>query len=261
MQLSYITPMIRRRLQVLRMALLGAGLAFGPGAAAAAEAQVAVAANFTEPANQIAAAFKAATGHTAVMSFGSSGQFYAQMARGAPYQVFLSADADRPKKAEQEGLGVPGTRFTYAVGRLVLYSKTPGLVDGAGAVLSSGKFNKLSIADPAAAPYGAAAVQTMQKLGVYNAIKPKIVTGGSITQAYQFVETGAAELGFVAYSQVINVPGGSRWLVPAADHAPIDQQAILLYTGQNNVAAKAFLSFLKSPAAVAIIKKYGYEVR
>jgi molybdate transport system substrate-binding protein len=261
MQLSYITLMIRRRLQVLGMALLGAGLAFGPGAAAAAEAQVAVAANFTEPANQIAAAFKAATGHTAVMSFGSSGQFYAQMARGAPYQVFLSADTDRPKKAEQEGLGVPGTRFTYAVGRLVLYSKTPGLVDGAGAVLSSGKFNKLSIADPAAAPYGAAAVQTMQKLGVYNAIKPKIVTGGSITQAYQFVETGAAELGFVAYSQVINVPGGSRWLVPAADHAPIDQQAILLYTGQNNVAAKAFLSFLKSPAAVAIIKKYGYEVR
>jgi len=183
------------------------------------------------------------------------------MARGAPYEVFLSADADRAKKAEQDGLGVAGTRFTYAVGRLVLYSKTPGLVDRDGAVLSRGKFNKLSIADPAAAPYGAAAIQTMQKLGVYNAIKPKIVTGGSITQAYQFVDTGAAELGFVAYSQVINAPGGSRWLVPAADHAPIDQQAILLYTGQNNAAAKAFLAFLKSPAAVAIIKKYGYEVQ
>jgi molybdate transport system substrate-binding protein len=261
MQLSYITQMITRRLQVLGAALLGAALAFGPGAALAADTQVAVAANFTEPAKEIATAFKAATGHTAVMSFGSSGQFYAQMARGAPYEVFLSADADRPKRAEQDGLGVTGTRFTYAIGRLMLYSKTPGLVDGAGAVLSSGKFNKLSIADPGAAPYGAAAVQTMQKLGVYNAIKPKIVTGSSITQAYQFVETGAAELGFVAYSQVINVAGGSRWLVPAADHAPIDQQAILLYTGQNNVAAKAFLSFLKSPAAVAIIKKYGYEVR
>jgi molybdate transport system substrate-binding protein len=250
--------MIRRRLQ-FGLALLGALLAFGP--ALAADTQVAVAANFAEPAKEIATAFKAATGHTAVLSFGSSGQFYAQMARGAPYEVFLSADTDRPKKAEQDGLGVAGTRFTYAVGRLALYSKTPGLVDEAGAVLSSGKFNKLSIADPAAAPYGAAAVQTMRKLGVYNAIKPKIVTGSSITQAYQFVETGAAELGFVAYSQVINVAGGSRWLVPTADHAPIDQQAILLYTGQNNVAAKAFLSFLKSPASVAIIKKYGYEVR
>jgi molybdate transport system substrate-binding protein len=252
------TPGITRRLHLVGL-VLAAVLAAGP--ALAAETQVAVAANFTEPANQIAAAFKSATGHTAILSFGSSGQFYAQMARGAPYEVFLSADADRPKRAEQDGLGVTGTRFTYAVGRLVLYSKTPGLVDGAGAVLSSGRFNKLSIADPAAAPYGGAAVQTMQKLGVYNAIKPKIVTGNSITQAYQFVETGAAEMGFVAYSQVINVPGGSRWLVPVADHAPIDQQAILLYTGQNNVAAKAFLSFLKSPAAVAIIKKYGYEVR
>ncbi len=251
-------PGITQRLHLIGLAL-AAVLAAGP--ALAADTQVAVAANFTEPAKEIATAFKAATGHTAILSFGSSGQFYAQMARGAPYEVFLSADADRPKKAEQDGLGVPGARFTYAVGRLVLYSKTPGLVDGAGAVLAAGRFNKLSIADPAAAPYGAAAVQTMQKLGVYSALKPKIVTGSSITQAYQFVETGAAELGFVAYSQVINVPGGSRWLVPAADHAPIDQQAILLYTGQNNVAAKAFLSFLKSPASVAIIKKYGYEVR
>ncbi|HEX4710501.1 molybdate ABC transporter substrate-binding protein [Phenylobacterium sp.] len=249
--------MITRRLAAI--GLLAAVLAAGP--ALAADTQVAVAANFTEPAKEIAAAFKAATGHSASLSFGSSGQFYAQMAHGAPYEVFLSADAERPKKAEQDGLGVAGSRFTYAVGRLVLYSKTPGLVDGAGTVLSRGKFNKLAIADPAAAPYGAAAVQTMQKLGVYNAVKPKIVTGGSITQAYQFVETGAAELGFVALSQVINVPGGSRWLAPTADHAPIDQQAILLRTGQNNPAAKAFLAFLKSPAAVAIIKKYGYEAR
>ncbi|MDB5462377.1 MAG: molybdenum transporter, periplasmic molybdate-binding protein [Phenylobacterium sp.] len=261
MQLGYITVMIGRRLQLLGLALFGAVLALGSGAARAAETQVAVAANFTEPAKAIAAAFRAATGHTAVLSFGSSGQFYAQMAHGAPYEVFLSADADRPKQAERDGLGVAGTRFTYAVGRLVLYSKTPGLVDGGGAVLSSGRFNKLSIADPAAAPYGLAAVQTMQKLGVYNAIKPKIVTGSSITQAYQFVDTGAAELGFVAYSQVINVAGGSSWLVPAADHAPIDQQAILLHTGENNPAAKAFLTFLKSPAAVAIIRKYGYEAR
>jgi molybdate transport system substrate-binding protein len=233
----------------------------GAGPALAAETQVAVAANFTEPAREIATAFKAATGHTATLSFGSSGQFYSQMAHGAPYDVFLSADADRAKKAEQDGLGVTGSRFTYAVGRLVLYSKTPGLVDGAGAVLSGGRFNKLSIADPTAAPYGLAAIQTLQKLGAYNAVKPKVVMGTSITQAYQFVDTGAAELGFVALSQVINVPGGSRWVVPAADHAPIDQQAILLYTGKDNVAAKAFLAFLKTPPALAIIKKYGYETK
>ena len=253
--------MIIRRLRLLAAALFGGLLALAPAAALAAETQVAVAANFTEPAKEIAAAFKAASGHTAVLSFGSSGQFYAQMSHGAPYEVFLSADADRPAAAERDGLGVAGTRFTYAVGRLVLYSKTPGLVDRAGAVLRSAKFNKLSIADPTAAPYGTAAVQTMTKLGVYDALKPRIVKGGSITQAYQFVDTGAADLGFVALSQVVNVSGGSRWVVPAADHAPIDQQAILLYTGQNNAAAKAFLAFLRTPAAVAIIKKYGYEVK
>ena len=253
--------MIRRRLQVLGLALVGAIMMLAPAAAWAAETQVAVAANFTEPAKEIAAAFKARSGHTAVLSFGSSGQFYAQIAHGAPYEVFLSADAERPAAAERDGLGVAGSRFTYAIGRLVLYSKTPGLVDGAGAVLSSGRFTKLSIADPTAAPYGVAAVQTMQKLGVYDAIKPRIVKGGSITQAYQFVDTGAAELGFVALSQVIAVAGGSRWLVPAADHAPIDQQAILLGRGRNRPAAKAFLAFLRTPAAASIIRKYGYEVR
>ena len=250
-----------RRLLMLGLALLGATLALGAGPALAADTQVAVAANFTEPAKEIAQAFKAATGHTAILSFGSSGQFYAQMAHGAPYEVFLSADADRPKAAERDGLGVTGSRFTYAIGRLVLYSRTPGLVDPAGAVLASGKFNKLSIADPAAAPYGVAAVQTLKKLGVYDRVKPKIVQGASITQAYQFVQTGAAELGFVALSQVIKAEGGSRWLVPAADHAPIDQQAILLYTGEKNPAAKAFLAFLKTPAAIAVIKRYGYEVK
>jgi molybdate transport system substrate-binding protein len=252
-------PMIPRRLQVLALALAGALMAFRP--ALAADTQVAVAANFAEPAREIATAFKAATGHNAILSVGASGQFYAQIARGAPFEVFLSADADRPKRAEQDGLGVPGSRFTYAVGRLVLYSKTPGLVDDKGAVLSGAGFHKVAIADPALAPYGLAAVQTMRKLGVYDRVRPKLVMGSSLTQTYQFVDTGAAELGFVALSQVIRRPGGSRWLVPAADHAPIDQQAILLSTGQNNAAAKAFLAFLKSPAAVEIIKRYGYETR
>jgi molybdate transport system substrate-binding protein len=249
---------VRRSALVAALVLLAAGLA---ARASAGETQVAVAANFTAPAKEIAAAFAAATGHRAVLSFGSSGQFYAQMAHGAPYEVFLSADADRPKKAEQEGLAAPGTRFTYAVGRLVLFSRTPGLVDPAGAVLKTGRFAHIAIADPAAAPYGAAAIQTMQKLGAYEALKPKIVQGSSITQAYQFVATGAAELGFVALSQVVNEPGGSRWVAPAADHAPIDQQAVLLSTGRKNPAARAFLAFLKSPAAAAIIKRYGYEVR
>jgi molybdate transport system substrate-binding protein len=255
------TAMITRRLQLLALLALGSVTALAPAAALAAETQVAVAANFTEPAKAIAAAFKAATGHTATLSFGSSGQFYAQMSHGAPFEVFLSADTERPQAAERDGLGVPGTRFTYAAGRLVLYSKTPGLADGGAAVLKAARFDKLSIADPAAAPYGAAAVQTLQKLGLYDALKPKIVTGASIAQAYQFIDSGAAELGFVALSQVINAPGGSRWIVPAADHAPIDQQAILLVTGRDNPAAKAFLAFLKGPQAVAIIKKYGYEVR
>jgi molybdate transport system substrate-binding protein len=253
--------MITRCFKLASLALFGAVLALAAAPALAADTQVAVAANFTEPAKAIAAAFKAKTGHTATLSFGASGQFYTQIAHGAPYEVFLSADAERPLKAEQEGLGVPGARFTYAVGRLVLYSKTPGLVDSKGAVLGSGRFEKLAIADPTAAPYGEAAVETMRRLKVYDALAPRIVKGASIAQAYQYVATGNAELGFVALSQVIDEPGGSRWLVPAADHAPIQQQVVLLRTGEKSPAARAFMTFLKSPAAVAIIKRYGYEVR
>jgi molybdate transport system substrate-binding protein len=249
----------------VRRDLFAAALAFSTvtlaAPAAAADTQVAAAANFTEPAKEIAAAFAKATGHNAVLSFGSSGAFYTQMAHGAPFEVFLSADADRPKKAEQDGLAVPGSRFTYAIGRLVLYSKQPGLVDDKGAILKGGTFQKISIADPTAAPYGVAAVQTMQKLGVYATLTPKIVKGSSITQAYQFVATGAAEVGFVALSQVITESGGSRWVVPASLHAPIDQQAVLLWTGQKNPAAVAFMKFIKSPAAIAIIRKYGYETK
>ena len=226
-----------------------------------ADLPVAVASNFAEPARQIAAAFEARThGHVA-LSFGSSGQFYTQIAHGAPFEVFLSADADRPAQAERDGLAVPGTRFTYAIGRLVLFSKTAGLVDDRGAVLKSDKFQKLSIADPALAPYGVAAVQTITRLGLYDRLKPKLVTGTSINQAYQFVDTGAAELGFVAQSQVITQVGGSRWLVPQSDHAPIEQQAVLLKTGQDDAAAKAFLAFLKGPEAAKVIKRFGYGTK
>ncbi len=248
-------------LKPIRLALAAAvALVFAP-LARAAEVPVAVAANFTEPAKEIAAAFKKATGNEASLSFGSSGQFYTQITRGAPYQVFLSADVDRAQKAERDGVGVPGTRFVYATGKLVLYSKTAGLVDEQGSVLKSGRFQKIAIADPAAAPYGTAAVQTMQKLGVYPALKAKIVQGSSITQAYQFTETGAAELGFVALSQVIDKPGGSRWTVPETLHKPIDQGAILLFTGDKNPAARAFLKFLRGPEAKAIILRYGYTVK
>lgn len=252
--------MIIRRL-ALRCALatLFTGLLAAP--ALAAQAQVAVAANFAEPAKEIAAAFTRATGQHAVLAFGSSGGFYAQITHGAPYDVFLSADAERPKLAEQEGLAVPGTRFTYAVGRLVLYSKTPGLVDGHGAVLRAGRFTRLAIADPTSAPYGAAAVETLHRLRLYDALKPKIVEGSSIAQTYQFAATGAAEVGFVALAQVVDDRGGSRWIVPETLHAPIEQQAVLLKSGQNNPAATAFVAFLKGPQARAIIHRFGYEAR
>ena len=238
--------------------MFGLILALTSAHAFAAETQVAVAANFTEPAKEIAAAFAAKTGHKASLSFGASGQFYAQIANGAPFEVFLSADADRPRQAETAGLAVAGSRFTYAVGRLVLFSKTPGLVDPKGAVLARGTFEKLAIADPGAAPYGVAALQTLAKLKLTDQLQPKIVKGSSITQTYQFVQTGAAELGFVAMSQVVNEAGGSRWLVPETDHAPIEQQAVLLKAGEANPAARAFLSFLKGGEARAIIKRYGY---
>jgi molybdate transport system substrate-binding protein len=227
---------------------------------AAAEVKVAVAANFAEPAKVIAARFQARTGHRATLSFGSSGQFYAQIANGAPYEVFLSADRERAEKAEAEGLAVAGSRFTYAVGQLALYSKTPGLVDGKGAVLTSDRFQKLAIADPKTAPYGMAALETLKKLGLSERLGPKLVQGTSVTQAFQFVDTGAAELGFVALSQVVGVKGGSRWVVPAGFHTPIDQQAVLLKAGAADPAAMAFMSFLRSGEAKAVIRRYGYEV-
>lgn len=226
----------------------------------AAQIHVAVAANFTEPAKEIAAAFRKATGHDAVLAFGASGAFYTQISQGAPFDVLLSADAERPAKAEQAGLALRGTRFTYAIGRLVLWSATPGVVDRQGRVLSRGGFDKIAIADPATAPYGQAAIETMRSLGLEAVLKPKIVTGSSIAQAFQFTSTGAAQLGFVAQSQVIGQPG-SRWLVPARLHKPIKQQAVLLKQGEANKAAAAFLKFLKSSTAITIIRRYGYEVR
>ncbi len=227
------------------------------GHAQAGEINVAVAANFTEPAKEIAAAFKQKTGHDAVLSFGASGQFYSQITQGAPFQVFLSADDSRPKKLVDDGLAVPDSRFTYAIGKLVLWSKTPNLVKGE-ETLKAATFTKLSICNPAAAPYGVAAVEAMKSLHVYEAMQPKLVEGATITPAYQFVETGNAELGFVALSQLTGNDSGSRWLVPQELYHPIRQDAVLLKSGVANQAAPAFMSFLKSPEARAIIAKYGY---
>jgi molybdate transport system substrate-binding protein len=223
----------------------------------AAQTNVAVAANFTEAAKEIAAAFKAKTGHEAVLSFGATGQFYTQITQGAPFQVLLSADEARPKKLIEDGLAVPGSRFTYAVGKLVLWSKTPGLVKGE-ETLKAASFAKLSICNPAAAPYGAAAIETMKSLKVFESLQPKLVEGATITQAYQFVETGNAELGFVALSQLTGPETGSRWLVPQELYSPIRQDAVLLKSGASNEAATGFIAFLRSPEARVIIEKYGY---
>jgi molybdate transport system substrate-binding protein len=221
------------------------------------EAQVAVAANFAEPAREIARAFAAKGAHTARLSFGASGAFYAQIGQGAPFDVFLSADEERPRKLAEEGHGVAASRFAYAMGRLALWSRDAGRVAGE-ATLREGRFDKIAVANPAGAPYGAAAHDAMKALGVADALKPKIVEGASIGQTFQFVETGNAELGFVALSQTIG-KGGSTWLVPAHLHAPIRQDAILLKHGADNAAAAAFLDFLKSAQARAIVARYGYE--
>lgn len=225
----------------------------------AATVSVAVAANFTKVAEEIAAAFKAKTGDDVELSFGATGQLYTQITQGAPFQVFLAADDQRPQKAVDEGHGVDGTVFTYAVGKLVLYGVAADVTAGAD-VLKAGDFQKLSIADPETAPYGAAAVETLKSLDLYEALQPKIVTAQNISQAQQFVESGSAELGFVALSQVIGADKGTQWLVPAELYEPIRQDAVLLKTGENEPAARAFLDYLKSDEAVAIIKKSGYEV-
>ena len=248
--------MLRRR---LFLSALAAALTLpGAGGAFAAQTNVAVAANFTEAAKEIAAAFKQKTGHEAVLSFGASGQFYTQITQGAPFQVFLSADDGRPKKLVEDGLAVPESRFTYAIGKLVLWSRTPDLVKGE-AALRAAPFAKLSICNPTAAPYGAAAVEAMKALKLYEALQPKLVVGANVTQAFQFVETGNAEVGFVALSQLAGNDTGSRWMVPQDLYTPIRQDAVLLKNGASNAAAAGFIAFLRGPEARAIIEKYGYQ--
>jgi molybdate transport system substrate-binding protein len=234
---------------------------FWLGAAHAAEVSVAVAANFTAPMQKIAARFEQDTGHKAVLAFGSTGRFYAQIRNGAPFQVLLSADDETPARLEREGAGVAGSRFTYAIGRLVLWSSQPGLVDAQGAVLKSGQFDKLALADPKLAPYGAAAIEALGALGLLDALRPRFVQGENIAQAHQFVATGNASLGFVARSQVFadgRVTSGSAWVVPANLHTPIRQDALLLDKGRDNPAAAALLQYLRGDRARDVMRAYGY---
>lgn len=228
----------------------------------AEEIAVAVAANFTAPARAIAAGFEKDTGHKVRLAFGATGKFYTQIKNGAPFEVLVAADEDTPARLVREGAAVAASRFTYATGRLVLWSAKTGYVDGHGAVLGKGEFKHLAIANPRLAPYGAAAVEALTRLKLLDRARPKFVKAENIAQAYQFIATGNAELGFVALSQVMKdgrIAAGSAWTVPADLHRPIRQDAVILARGQDKAAVEAWMTYLKGDKAKAIIRSYGYE--
>ncbi|MDP3332679.1 MAG: molybdate ABC transporter substrate-binding protein [Methylococcaceae bacterium] len=224
---------------------------------------VAVASDFTKPMTEIASAFEKATGHSAKLSFGSSGKAFAQIQSDAPFEVYLSASEKYPLELEKSGHAVPNSHFVYAIGKLVLWSATPGYVDNQGEILQTGNFKHIALADPAHAPYGVVAEDVMKSLGVLDKLRPLFVMGENISQTFQFVSTGNAELGFVAFAQVIDINtgkigSGSGWIIPDNLHGPFNQTAVLLKKGAENPAALALVDFLKSPTALAIIEKYGF---
>ena len=231
-------------------------------AVVAAEVHVAVAANFTAPMKQISQEFEKSTNHKVVLSYGSTGKFYAQIINGAPFDVLLAADNETPEKLEKEGAVVSGTRFTYAIGRLVLWSAKPEMVDEKGGALTRNNFNRLAIAAPRLAPYGAAAIEALAKIGLLSQLQARMVTGDSIGQTFSMVSSGNAEMGFVAMSQVFEdgkLKSGSAWVVPANLHTPLMQDAALLVRARSNPAALQLLTFLKSAQARAIMNSFGYE--
>ena len=224
---------------------------------------VAVAANFSKPMTEIVSQFEKATGHSAKLSFGSSGKFVSQLENGGPFEVLLSADEKGPEKLEQAGLTAPNTRFVYALGKLILWSATPNFVDDEGKILMTSNFKHLALADPKVAPYGAAAIDVLKKMKLLEKLQPLFVQGENIAQTYQFISTANAELGFLALSQVIEsgkIVGGSSWIIPDNLHAPIRQSAVIMKKGAENPAARALIDYLKSIPALAIIKKYGYDL-
>ncbi|MBK1680845.1 molybdate ABC transporter substrate-binding protein [Rhodocyclus tenuis] len=248
---------VSRLLVALLLALPGVS-----SLALADEVSVAVAANFTAPMQKIAPDFEKDTGHKLVASYGSTGKFYAQIKNGAPFEVLLAADDETPTRLVKEDAALAGSQFTYAIGKLVLWSPKSAIVDGEGAVLKKGGFDHISLANPKLAPYGAAAVEAMKALGVYDSLQPKFVTGENISQAHQFVASGNALLGFVALSQVIKDGKieGSAWLVPEKLYSPIRQDAVILDKGKGKAAAEALVKYLKGDKAKAVIKSYGYAL-
>jgi molybdate transport system substrate-binding protein len=243
----------------LAAALIAATLA---GGAVADEVQVAVAANFTAPMQKIAPEFEKASGHKIIASYGSTGKFYAQIKNGAPFEVLLAADDETPTKLGKDDGAVATSQFTYAIGKLVLWSAKPAIVDANGEVLKKGSFDHLSIANPKLAPYGTAGIEVMKAMGVYDGLQAKIVTAENISQAQQFVSSGNALLGFVALSQVLKDGAieGSAWIVPQKLYSPIRQDAIILAKGKDKPAAEALMKYLKGDKAKAVIKSYGYDL-
>ena len=247
--------MIRHRLNI-PLLFLCCGLLPGE----AAEVHLAVASNFAPPMKALVERFEKNTGHQVLLSFGSTGKQYAQILHGAPYDAFFAADVKRPKELERQQLAVPSTRFTYAIGRLVLWSAMPDMVDASGRVLQTDTFRHLAIANPDLAPYGAAAREVLQSLSVWAKLEPQIVRGENVGQAFHFTRSGNAELGFVGLSQLTHLAGdarGSRWVVPEQLYQPIEQQVVLL---TENHAAITFLRFIRSDEALQLIRNYGYNI-
>jgi molybdate transport system substrate-binding protein len=241
--------------------LILAVLAFSSGLALADDVRVAVAANFTAPMERIAIEFDKDTGHRAQLSFGATGKFYAQISNGAPFEVLLAADRQTPARLISEGNAVPGSQMTYAIGKLVLWSPRAGVVHDEGSVLTSPAIAHIAYCNPTLAPYGAAAVEAMKSLGVFDAVQPKLVQGESIAQAYQFVASGNAEIGFVALSQVFKdgkITEGSSWILPSNLYSPLRQDAVILAKGRDHPAAASLIGYLKSEKARAIIRSFGY---
>lgn len=238
--------------------LIACMFALGAGQAIADEIHVAVASNFTKTIKTLAARFEASSGHRVTLSYGSTGKHYAQIKNGAPFDAFFAADVKRPQLLDEEGVALPGSRFTYAIGKIVLWSPKRGTVDAQGEVLIEGEIRHLAIASPKLAPYGRAARQVLQDRGLWEALQNRMVRGENIGQTFQFVKSGNAELGFVALSQIIQ-PGhgieGSLWIVPQSLYSPIEQQAVLL---RESDAARAFLAFVKNDESLEIIRRFGY---
>ncbi|MEA3639395.1 MAG: molybdate ABC transporter substrate-binding protein [Lamprobacter sp.] len=248
-------------MQPVRLVLVAFGFMVA-SSVSAEEAQIAVAGNFTSPMKVIIERFEEDTDHRINASYGSTGKLYAQIKNGAPFDALLAADQTRPARLEEEGLGVPGSRFTYSIGALVLWSADANKVEDGVALLESGDFNKLSIANPKLAPYGEAAIETLEALGLRADVEPKLVMGENIAQTYQFVDTGNADIGFVALSQAMRdgeIIKGSGWIVPGEMHAPINQDALILNRGKDNPAVTELFAYLKGEKAEAIIHDFGYE--